>query len=193
MKKYLIIGALALSFLLDGFVAIIVEMLQFSLFIGVMEWFSHLMTVFFILIIVAGIFLYQERKTRYVYVLFISFALAIFLTFVFKMLFMRMRPLGIQFLNMSLGLLSIQFPDFSFPSVHAAAAFSVLPTLDTEFRKIKYFWILFSIAVAISRIYLKMHFLSDIVAGATIGYFVGKHSLKFEKEHGFGKILQPGK
>ena len=102
---------------------------------------------------------------------------------------MRPRPTGIEFMKIGLFDFSLSLPDYSFPSTHTTSAFSVLPVLDKQFRKLQFFWIFFSIMIAISRIYLNEHYLSDIVAGAILGYVIGYYLLKLEQKHGFAKKL----
>lgn len=62
---------------------------------------------------------------------------------------------------------------FSCPSGHTTAAFALSGILYmfTEKRFYKIVFIILPILVAISRIYLGRHFLSDTLAGGTVGYF----------------------
>ena len=62
---------------------------------------------------------------------------------------------------------------FSCPSGHTTAAFALFGILYmfTEKRFYKIVFIILPILVAISRIYLGRHFLSDTLAGGTVGYF----------------------
>ena len=80
---------------------------------------------------------------------------------------MRQRPVDVLLYPMFL------VANYSFPSIHAATSFSVLPILDREFKKVKWFWILFAILISFSRVYVGVHYFSDIVFGAIIGYLIG--------------------
>ncbi len=73
---------------------------------------------------------------------------------------------------------------FSFPSNHALNNFTAAFFFYLLFPKLK--WVLFITAalVSISRVYLGLHYPSDIIGGAIIGsalgYFAGKGLLKIE-------------
>ncbi len=69
-------------------------------------------------------------------------------------------------------------PDqFSFPSGHAMTAFAIALVVSTYYPQLE--WPLYFIAtsIAISRIVLGMHFLSDVMAGAVLGSGLGYVSL----------------
>src|SRR3989344_3278380 len=51
--------------------------------------------------------------------------------------------------------------------------FFALPVIDREFPRIKIFWIVFALLIIFSRLYFGVHFLSDVVAGALLGYLSG--------------------
>lgn len=70
---------------------------------------------------------------------------------------------------------------FSFPSGHTTAAFAIFGILYmfTKKRTYKIIFILLPILVAISRIYLGKHFLSDTLAGGAIGYFTAAFINKY--------------
>ena len=55
--------------------------------------------------------------------------------------------------------------------------------LDIEFKKIKWFFIIFAIVVGISRMYFNVHFFSDVVGGALLGYIIGDIFYNLEKKY----------
>ncbi len=81
----------------------------------------------------------------------------------------RIRPFLI--LN-SLNIKKIGIDDFSFPSGHTTAAFTMAITTAIFFPAIGVVAIFLSSMVGVSRIYLGVHFPTDVVAGIIIGTIV---------------------
>lgn len=69
--------------------------------------------------------------------------------------------------------IKIGIDQYSFPSGHTAAAFSLAVTsaLVTSGHVASTIYVLLAVIVAASRIYLGVHYLSDITVGALIGSF----------------------
>jgi len=88
--------------------------------------------------------------------------------FILKMLINRPRPFE------HLGTTSIIATQLSsFPSGHAMMFFSIIPIMVKNFPRWKpVFWTV-AILVGLSRIYLGVHYFSDVVWGAIIGYGIG--------------------
>jgi undecaprenyl-diphosphatase len=71
-------------------------------------------------------------------------------------------------------------PDqFSFPSGHTITAFSVAVSLSVFYPPLLIGLLFTAFSVALSRILLGMHFLSDVLAGATIGSILGYSAAVF--------------
>lgn len=69
-------------------------------------------------------------------------------------------------------------PDqFSFPSGHTITAFAVTIPIAHSYPDAAGGLCLISVSIAISRIVLGMHFLSDVLAGAMIGILIGSFAL----------------
>ena len=65
-------------------------------------------------------------------------------------------------------------PDrFSFPSGHTITAFAVSITWGLFFPSLMPAMLFFAVSIALSRVLLGMHFLSDVLAGAALGSVLG--------------------
>jgi len=134
-------------------------------------------------IVMLALLIWKDKKEWIVPFMF-SVALAALVSFALKFIFMRPRPDGvIKFIAFT------RLADYSFPSSHTTAIFSILPILGRSLKKTRWIWVLLAGLIAISRIYLGEHYLSDVIFGGVIGYFIGwiaavageKHILKKKK------------
>lgn len=158
-----------------------------EIFLG-LTFVSSEMIIFFFL---TSLFLWQEHKRKWIFGLWFTLGLSAVVSFVLKFLIQRQRPfqLGIVSTLQILEKASYLSWNFSFPSFQAMLVFCAVPILSKEFRKFKYFWIIFASLIAFSRVYFGLHFLSDVLAGGLIGYLLGWFVIKLEKENKFGERI----
>ena len=66
-----------------------------------------------------------------------------------------------------------------------------IPILSKGFPKLKNIWVIFAVLIALSRVYLGVHFMSDILVGGLIGYLLGVFVIKYENKTKFwGKVYK---
>jgi len=130
----------------------------------------------------------QKRDRLFIFYFLLSFALTGFIVNLgLKNIFRRPRPCQLISTDFnplrqsaseaSLSQLtsdSICPPDYSFPSGHAATAFTASTVLSYFDRKRRWFYYLIALLIALSRIYLLVHYFSDVVVGGLIGSFISK-------------------
>ena len=143
-----------------------------SLVFGIITNFGVVLVV---LLLIPLILLY--KKKRLPYLMLITFLASFALTFIAKLIVLRQRPMHTLVYPL------INIINYSFPSMHAAVAFSLLPALVKFLPKQKYFWIIFAVLASFSRIYFGFHFLSDVVFGALFGYFIGLFALEYYEKN----------
>ena len=144
--------------------------------------------IFFLL---TSLFLWSENKRKWILPLWFTLLLSTIVSFLLKITIQRLRPFQQGLIDISSFLVKDSYYvwDFSFPSAQTMAVFCAVPFLSKEFPKLKYVWIALACLVGFSRIYFGFHFLSDVIAGAFIGYFLGILIIRAEKENRFWEEL----
>lgn len=92
---------------------------------------------------------------------------------ILKNLFGRIRPCDV---NTSVALLIPRPADFSFPSGHTAASFAAVTALYLGGRRVKERYLsalVLAVLISFSRLYLYVHYPSDILGGIFVGIFAG--------------------
>jgi len=152
--------------------------------------------VFIIFFFLTSLFLWKEHKRRWILPLWLSSFFAILISYLMKIIIARPRPFQkrlVSALQIAIYFVKDNFStwNFSFPSFQAVLVFSALPVLNKEFRKLKYVWFVFACLVAFSRVYFGLHYLSDVLAGAIIGYLIGLVMVKIEERYELGlKVMR---
>lgn len=123
----------------------------------------------FLLLSLSTFFLWKKKKM--LLKLWISLLSTGVVTLLLKFYIQRPRPLAPEYFFGTI-------PDYSFPSLHTALAFAMIPFFWKTFPKWKYMFFFLACIVAISRIYFQKHYMGDVVGGAFIGFFIGFIILK---------------
>ncbi len=149
-----------------------------SLFIG----FHYVLNVIILFFVITSLFLWQEDKKKWIIPLWLSLIISSIIGFLLKIIFMRQRPFLVVDI---IPLVSkvYEWWNFAFPSLHAIVVFASVPLLVKRFRKIAWLWYLLACLVAFSRVYIGVHYLSDVIFGGLIGYIVGISVLEMYNEN----------
>lgn len=129
---------------------------------------TSLVTIAFVLLIMSAGFLWKKQP-RIAIVLVVTAVIGLVSGFFLKYLFLRPRP------EMSLGLIPLATEHSpSFPSAHASLVSAEVPLLARAASLFLLLWIPFAILVVASRLYLGVHYLSDIIGGIFVGLVIGE-------------------
>ena len=148
-------------------------------FIGITFFSSSIIFIF-----LTALFMWKNKK-KWILPLWFTMLVSVIISFLLKVSVQRMRPYQMELISILPGFESLAHSvwNFSFPSFQAMLVFSVVPFLSKEFPRFRYVWIIFASLVALSRVYLGLHFLSDVILGGLIGYLLGVAVIKTEKEN----------
>lgn len=124
-----------------------------------------------------GLLLFARKSTRQagIYTL-LAIGMAGILQDLLKEWFARPRPV------INLERLLIQMPSsYSFPSGHTLISFSAAATIFSFMPRIGLITLVMALLVGISRVYLGVHFISDVLFGALIGIGIAYGLMKFKQ------------
>ncbi len=120
---------------------------------------------------IAVIFLLFPRYRRYGVMIVCGVLLAALAgEVVLKHLVERVRPCNV---NTAVPMLIARPSDFSFPSGHTSASFAATVAIWKANKKFGIIALLFAFVMAFSRLYLYVHYPSDILAGMILGLVCG--------------------
>ncbi len=144
-----------------------------------------------IFLVLTSLFVWKDKKRRWIAPLWLTLGVSATVSLILKVAIQRFRPyqLGIVPLLSILQEASHEIWNFSFPSSHALFAFCAIPILSQQYPKLKKVWIGIAVLIALSRVYLGLHFFSDVLTGAFLGYLIGIMVVRLEKEEKFGQKI----
>lgn len=137
----------------------------------IMVWITWLTDWGLVWIVPALICLFFPKKRRLGYAILLSLALALLLgSGILKPLFSRLRPFE---LRDTIPLLIPAPHGFSFPSSHTLTSFAAATAIWRLNHRFGIAALLFASLVALSRLYLYVHFFTDVFIGIVLGVALG--------------------
>ena len=135
-------------------------------------WITRLGNVGMIWILLAAVLLLRRKTRKTGDILAAALVVDVLLcNGLLKHLFHRVRPCDV---NTAVSLLVSRPTDYSFPSGHTAASFAAVAALYLAgARRLWKPALVLGILIAFSRLYLYVHYPSDILGGVLVGLFAG--------------------
>lgn len=159
--------AFLLALLIDKNVAVIFAENRVPFLTVFFNAMTKIGTFIFIPFLIVTFYLWKSKNKDKIIPLWLSLAVSLAITYLLKFSLQRPRPEQAFGIKAAIG-----ETGYSFPSAHAAAAFSALPLFYKVLINWSLIWNVLAFLIAFSRIYLGVHYLSDVIAGAIIGYAV---------------------
>lgn len=142
-----------------------------DLFFGIVTFFGHPLPW-----IVVAAWLFWLGKEKRSFMLMSLILVSSLIAGTLKILIGRVRPEGLLVLEDQRG-------TFSMPSGHATLAGTIYSYYEKKINlKTKYIAGILVFLVLVSRLYLGVHFVSDVFVGLLIGYILGKGMCRLEKK-----------
>jgi len=174
-------------------------------FLDEVMWLASKIPVWFPLYLLIFVLVYKKYKLKNFLIFLASFALLILFcdqisSTLFKPLVGRWRPSHNLYLTGKLHFYEMRPGEFyrggkfSFISGHATNSFGIAflsaLVLRPYFKNVMYYMVLWAVFVSLSRIYLGVHYLTDILAGALVGGLVAYllYKLFFLRFANFSKV-----
>ncbi len=132
-----------------------------NLFIFIAKYFNYYLLAALILALTL------IKKSRKIAIkLGLAFVSSLVGVYILKTIIQRPRPV----INL------IEALGYSFPSGHTTVMFSLLYLIWNNFEQkyIKYTWLIIAVIIAFSRMYLNVHYFTDIIGGIIFGLIIGK-------------------
>jgi len=172
-----------LSFYFDSQIVKAISLIRNSILTDFFMGITFVSSILIVFLFLTLLFI-KENKRKWILPLWLSLFLSVVISFLLKVAIQRPRPYveGIVSVVGDLAKNSHLVWDFSFPSFQAMMVFAAVPFLSKEFPKLKYVWIVFACLVALSRVYLGVHFFSDVLVGGIIGYLIGFFAFRWWTE-----------
>jgi len=124
--------------------------------------------VFYVLIEFMELWLFKHKGRPMFLAILIGYAIQLPVYFIVKNSVKRLRPF--EKLENIKNIIAV--PDkYSFPSGHTAAAFLMARSLSFQFPELSTFLFVIAALIGFSRVYLRVHYPTDVMAGAILGLF----------------------
>ena len=172
MKKFNLILIISVILLLIGFYLdnSVINIISKNRSFILINFFILLSKYYYFLAVLVALFCILKKDKESLINICLASLFSLVGVYILKEIIKRPRPV----------LSLIEATNYSFPSGHATFMFALLVVIWYGFKQkyIKYSWLILSVIVAFSRIYLNVHYFTDVIGGLIFGLIIGKSIIK---------------
>ncbi|MBW3003662.1 phosphatase PAP2 family protein [Candidatus Woesearchaeota archaeon] len=165
-----------ISLLLDKTIAYLMPAYRLSFLNRAFIFIGQEFFIFAIAVIITLSFVYYKKKDSIK--LWLGLVSTGIITVALKYIISRPRP----FMVFDYQPLAESVFKYSFPSLTTASVFAMLPFMLKNYPKLRWLWWLIAAVIGFSRLYVGLHYISDIIFGALLGWFIGSTFLRHSRK-----------
>jgi len=143
----------------------------------VLPWVTHLGSHFAVILFVLLNWI-TTKRFRVLFGLLLLYAIQSFIIYFLKFTVRRQRPLSPEEVKIKVSKGPGEILDPSFPSAHTTFSFMMATVLALYFPRYQAIFFIFAVFIGWTRVYLGLHYPTDVIAGGLLGYGVTKLYLK---------------
>lgn len=139
----------------------------------VLPWVTHLGSHFAVILFVLLSWI-TTKQLRVLFGLLLLYAIQSFIVYFLKFTVRRQRPLSPEEIKIKVAKGPGEILDPSFPSAHTTFSFMMATVLAFCFPRCQVIFFIFAGFIGWTRVYLGLHYPTDAMAGALLGYGITK-------------------
>ncbi len=147
------------------------------LFHCVIPWMTHLGSHFAVILFVLLSWI-ATKQLRVLFALLLLYAIQSFVIYSLKFTVRRKRPLSPEEIKIKVSKGPGEIIDPSFPSAHTTFSFMMATVLALCFPRYRALFFTCAAFIGWTRVYLSLHYPTDVIAGGFLGYGITKLDLK---------------
>ena len=144
----------------------------------VLPWVTHLGSHFAVILFVLLSWI-TTKQSRVLFGLLLLYAIQSFIIYFLKFIVRRQRPLSAKEIKIRVSKGPGEIIDPSFPSAHTTFSFMMATLLAFCFPRYQVIFFVFAGFIGWTRVYLGLHYPTDVIAGAILGYGITRAYIFF--------------
>ncbi len=144
----------------------------------VLPWLTHLGSHFAVILFVLLSWI-ATKQLKVLFALLLLYAIQSFIIYLLKFTVRRQRPLSHEEMKLKVSKGPGEIIDPSFPSAHTTFSFMMATVLASYFPRYQMIFFISAGFIGWTRVYLGLHYPTDAIVGAILGYGITKAYISF--------------